>query len=251
MAERLPIPRIILKRRPSARMLSPGLSSVPASMEPIMTEAAPAARALTTSPEYLTPPSAMRGISPAPLRASMIAVIWGTPTPVTTRVVQMLPGPIPTLMASTPRAASSRAPASVATLPATSWASGKDWRRQSTVPSTPSLWPWAESTTRTSAPASTRARARPTASGPAPTAAATRSRPCRSLLASGCCCRLKMSFTVMRPRNTPSGSTTGSFSIRCRERIRSASSRVVPTGAVTRLVRVIASRTGWSRLRSN
>ena len=35
------MPRIILKRRPSASTDSPGLSSVPASIEPIMTEAAP------------------------------------------------------------------------------------------------------------------------------------------------------------------------------------------------------------------
>ena len=54
----------------------------------------------------------------------MMAVTWGTPTPVTTRVVQMLPGPMPTFTASTPRRTSSRAPASVATLPAMSWTSG-------------------------------------------------------------------------------------------------------------------------------
>ena len=50
----------------------------------------------------------------------MMAVTWGTPTPVTTRVVQMLPGPMPTFTASTPRRTISRAPASVAMLPATS-----------------------------------------------------------------------------------------------------------------------------------
>ena len=55
----------------------------------------------------------------------MMAVICGTPTPVTTRVVQMLPGPMPTFTASTPRRTSSRAPSSVATLPATSCTSGK------------------------------------------------------------------------------------------------------------------------------
>ena len=80
-----------------------------------------------------------------------------------------------------------------------------------------------------------RARA-PVASEPPPTAAATRSRPCWSLLALGCSRRLKMSLTVMRPLSTPLASTTGSFSIRCCARIRSASSRLVPTGAVTRLV---------------
>src|SRR2546422_3610843 len=60
MAPRLPMPRITLKRRPSSRNDSPGLSSVPASIEPIITLSAPAASALTTSPEYLMPPSAIK-----------------------------------------------------------------------------------------------------------------------------------------------------------------------------------------------
>ena len=54
----------------------------------------------------------------------MIAVSCGTPTPVTTRVVQIEPGPTPTFTASTPRSTSARAPSRVATLPATSWTSG-------------------------------------------------------------------------------------------------------------------------------
>src|SRR6266550_1544427 len=64
MAPRLPIPRITLKRRPSSRNDSPGLSSVPASIEPIITLSAPAASAFTTSTEYLMPPSAITGMSP-------------------------------------------------------------------------------------------------------------------------------------------------------------------------------------------
>src|SRR5437763_8360546 len=66
MAPRLPIPRITLKRRPSSRNDSPGLSSVPASIDPIITLSAPAASAFTTSPEYLMPTSAITGTSPAP-----------------------------------------------------------------------------------------------------------------------------------------------------------------------------------------
>ena len=246
------MPRIILKRRPSARTDSPGLSSVPASIEPIMTEDAPAASAFTTSPEYLMPPSAMTGTSSAPRTASMMAVIWGTPTPVTTRVVQMLPGPMPTFTASTPRRTISRAPASVATLPATSCTSGKASRSWLTVRSTPSLCPCAESTTSTSTPASisagARGRWRPVRRRPPPRRAAGRAGPCWR---SGCSRRLKMSLTVISPLSTPCASTTGSFSMRCFARIRSASSRLVPTGAVTRLSLVIASRIGWSRLRSN
>src|SRR6266566_2120139 len=179
MAPRLPMPRITLKRRPSSRNDSPGLSSVPASIEPIITLSAPAASAFTTSPEYLTPPSAITGTSPAPVTASTIAVICGMPTPVTTRVVQIEPGPTPTFTASTPRSTSARAPASVATFPPTSWASGYASRRQATVLSTPSECPCAESTTITSHPASRRARARARASDVPPTAAATRRRPCR------------------------------------------------------------------------
>ena len=146
------MPRIILKRRPSASTDSPGLSSVPASIEPIITHDAPEASAFTMSPEYLMPPSATIGTSPAPRTASITAVICGTPTPVTTRVVQMLPGPMPTFTASTPRRTSSRAPSSVATLPATSCTSGKPWRMASTVMRTPSLCPCAESMTSTSTP---------------------------------------------------------------------------------------------------
>ena len=77
-----------------------------------MTTAAPAAMALLMSPEYLMPPSAMIG-TPVPLaarEASMMAVICGTPAPVTTRVVQIEPGPMPTLMPSMPSAIRSRAP---------------------------------------------------------------------------------------------------------------------------------------------
>ena len=49
--------------------------------------------------------------------ASMIAVTCGTPTPATTRVVQIDPGPTPTLTASAPALIRACAPARVATLP--------------------------------------------------------------------------------------------------------------------------------------
>ena len=50
------------------------------------------------------PPSAMSG-TPAfssTLAQSEMAVSWGTPTPATTRVVQIDPGPMPTLTPSAP-----------------------------------------------------------------------------------------------------------------------------------------------------
>jgi len=69
-----------------------------------MTLEAPAAMALATSPEKRMPPSAMQGM-PVPASASAtfwMAVICGTPTPATTRVVQMEPGPMPTFTPSAP-----------------------------------------------------------------------------------------------------------------------------------------------------
>ena len=70
-----------------------------------MTASAPAAMALVTSPENLMPPSEISGTpEPRVARAhSAMAVICGTPAPLTTRVVQMEPGPMPTLMPSAPR----------------------------------------------------------------------------------------------------------------------------------------------------
>src|ERR1051326_299370 len=103
----------------------------------------------------------------------------------------------------------------------------------------------------TSHPASTSAWARARASAAPPTAAATRSRPCWSLLESGYWRRLKMSLMVMRPLRSPCLSTTGSFSMRCLASSRSASSSVVPTGAVISFSFVITSRIGRSSSRSN
>ena len=52
---------------------------------------------------------------------STIAVNCGTPTPATMRVVQIEPGPMPTLIASAPASTRARAPSAVATLPAITW----------------------------------------------------------------------------------------------------------------------------------
>src|SRR5436309_1765269 len=86
---------------------SPGDSSRPAKREPIMTAEAPAARALVMSPEWRMPPSAMTGTPAASAtpQAAKMAVICGTPTPLTIRVVQMAPGPMPTLTPSAPASA--------------------------------------------------------------------------------------------------------------------------------------------------
>ena len=73
------------------------------------------------SPLYLMPPSAMTGTPAfeASWTASKMAEIWGTPIPATTRVVQIEPGPMPTLTASAPASMSALVPSAVATLPAT------------------------------------------------------------------------------------------------------------------------------------
>src|SRR3954465_11583436 len=101
-------------------MISPGASSLPANRLPTITVCAPAAIALAMSPEYLIPPSATRLVlvDASALAQSLMAVIWGTPTPATTGVVQIDPGPIPTLTASAPALDSASAPSPVATLPA-------------------------------------------------------------------------------------------------------------------------------------
>src|SRR5216683_1324241 len=97
-------------------MVSPGDSSVPAKRLPIITHDAPAASAFEMSPEYLMPPSAMIATSVpfAALAASMMAVSCGTPAPVTTRVVQIEPGPMPTFSPSMPSEISSFAPGHIA-----------------------------------------------------------------------------------------------------------------------------------------
>ena len=70
------------------------------------------------SPLVRMPPSAMTGTPLAARAASITAVSCGTPTPATIRVVQIEPGPMPTLIASAPASASALAASAVATLPA-------------------------------------------------------------------------------------------------------------------------------------
>ena len=80
--------------------------------------------------------------------ASMIAVSCGTPTPATTRVVQIEPGPMPTFTASAP------APISALVASRGGDVAGDDLDRvgdacliRSTAAATSRLWPWAVSMT--------------------------------------------------------------------------------------------------------
>src|SRR5450756_2913716 len=89
------------------------------------------------------PPSATRKTFdlPAPFAHSRMAWICGTPAPVTTRVVQMEPGPMPIFTASAPRRTRSRVPSAVATFPARTGVEGNLLFRDFRAESTPSLWP--------------------------------------------------------------------------------------------------------------
>src|SRR3989338_495394 len=98
------IPRVNLYFLLFLKKVKAGDSSQPAKRDPIITVEAPAAKALTISPEFLIPPSATIGTSYffATAAHSEIAVNWGTPAPATILVMHKAPGPIPTLMASAP-----------------------------------------------------------------------------------------------------------------------------------------------------
>src|SRR5215210_3702578 len=94
-AEKDAIPRYILYFLPFLINVLPGLSSVPPNKFPIITDDAPAAKALVKSPEVLVPPSEITGISYffAIFTLSIIAVNCGTPEPVTTLVMHIEPEP--------------------------------------------------------------------------------------------------------------------------------------------------------------
>jgi hypothetical protein len=85
------------------------------------------------------PPSAIIGTSvPKPARRTLsMAVICGTPTPATMRVVQIEPGPMPTLTPSAPASTSARAASAVAMLPPITSTCGKVRLTQRTRSSTP------------------------------------------------------------------------------------------------------------------
>ena len=212
---------------------------------------APDASAFAMSPDDCSPPSPITGTpaGDAAAAASWIAVICGTPTPAMTRVVQIEPGPTPTLMASAPASTSAWAPARVATLPpTTSTRSPSSCLSFATIAVTARECPCAVSTIRTSTPASTSAIERDHASSPTPTAAPQSRRPSGSLVAIGYCSVLTKSLTVISPRRIPAPSTSGSFSILRRRSRPSAASAVTPTCAVTRSSEVMTSRTRreWS-----
>ena len=100
---------------------------------------APAASPLAKSPEKRTPPSDITGI---PLFLSAFATFvtaetCGIPTPLTIRVVQIEPGPIPTFTASAPALTSASAASAVAILPPITCVSLKFFFIHLTISNTP------------------------------------------------------------------------------------------------------------------
>ena len=192
------------------------------------------------------PPSAMIGTpaSFAGTAASMMAVICGAPTPATTRVVQMEPGPIPTFTASAPASIMAFAAARVARLPPiTSTRSPNSFFTLDTISSTPLLWACAVSTMSTSTPASVSAPARDHESAPVPMPAPTSSLPDASFEESGYCSVFTKSLTVIRPTSLPASSTMGSFSTLLELSRFRASFLDTPLLATTRGMAVITSAT--------
>src|SRR3989344_2249612 len=162
-----PMPRYSLNFLPSFSTILPGDSSVPAKRLPSMTAEAPAASAFAISPEVRMPPSAMTGT--LYLRAtettSSTAESCGTPTPEMRRVVQIEPGPTPTLTASANWHAAFAASA-VAMLPNIILAFLRLFFIFRALSTTFKLCPCAQSMTMTSQPASSSAFALSAANGP-------------------------------------------------------------------------------------
>ena len=219
---------------------------MPANKLPSITTLAPAANALTKSPEYVTPPSAIAATPScwARCEANQIADNCGIPAPAITRVVQIEPAPTPIFTASTPAPCNVSTPLSSTTLPATTARSGQLAFTRSIAFTTPIELPCAVSMTTASTCSWASASTRCSRSSPTPTAAATRRRPAESRVALGNSWPFMMSFTVMSPRRRPSASTNGNFSIRWRCNNNLASSSVVPSRAVTKPSLVMNSLTG-------
>ena len=97
--------------------------------------------------------------------------------PVTIRVVQIEPGPIPTLTPSAPASANANAASAEAILPPITSISGYCDLIKRTRLMTFNEWPWAVSTTNTSTPALISAATLSSVSGLVPTEAPTRKRP--------------------------------------------------------------------------
>ena len=147
------------------------------------------------------------------LATSDIAVICGTPTPATILVVQIDPGPIPTLTASTPALINAFAASFVAILPAINWSFGYFFLINLIESIIIFECPWAVSITSTSTSASIKFLTLSSISFPTPIAAPTLSLCSLSLQAFGKSFDFCISFTVIIPFKWNLELTTRTFSI--------------------------------------
>ena len=168
-------------------------------------------------------------------------MICGTPIPATTRVVQIEPGPIPTLTASAPASISAFVASAVATLPAITCKSGNFSLIMRTQFRTFAECPCAESRTTTSTCAFTSSCARSRTFAVIPSAAPHSRRPLESLEESGYLICFSISLIVISPLRLKLSSTIGSFSFLAFARIFFASSSVIPSFAVMRFSEVMDS----------
>ena len=122
--------------------------------------------------------------------------------PDTTRVVQMLPGPMPTLMQLAPASIKARVASCVATLPAMMGSVGKAARSSRIMDKAPLLWACAVSMEMRSTFAWISASTRSSESAVTPTAAPHSSRPCESLAELGYLVVFSISLMVIRPQSS-------------------------------------------------
>lgn len=208
------IPRYTFRILPSLYISFDGLSSHPATNLPNITQSAPAANALHIFPLFLFPPSDINGTSYFLQigATSNNALNYGTPHPLTTRVMQIDPLPIPHLIPSAPALINASAPSPVAIDPATTSISGNSYLSFCTALIARLECPLATSNTSTSHPAWANSIALSNSSGVAPTAAPTSSYPYLSLFYMVYTLSRSKSFKFTKPRMKLS-CTTGSFSI--------------------------------------
>ena len=191
---------------------------------------------------YLIPPSAITGtLLFILLQISNIAENWGYPTPATILVVQIDPGPIPTLIASAPALIKNFAASTVAMFPTIISTFLYIFLRSFRSSTTLFVWPWAVSITIASTPEFIKASALSIESFVTPIAAATLNLPYLSLFAIGFNLSFVISLKVINPTSLLALVTTGNFSILFCCRITSASSNDVPTPTVMRFSFVITS----------
>ena len=179
----------------------------------------------------------------------MMAVSCGTPTPATMRVVQIEPGPMPTLTASAPASISALAPSAVAMLPATTCTRVGQLldavrpRRARAASGRGRCRP---------RPGRTPAVDQPLGAGEAVVAdvvaAATRSRPCSSLAGMGIGLRLLDVLDRDQADAAVASSTTSSFSMRCWCSSRLASSGIDAFAHRDQPSLVISSRDRLARI---